>query len=62
MVLIELKHRFGKIFINPEYIASIASYGDNGSIVCIAHDNTPLIIEETQDSILEKINNAYDEH
>ena len=62
MVLIELKQRFGEIYINPEYIASIASYGDNGSAVCIAHDNTPLIIEETPDAILEKINSAYDEH
>ena len=62
MVLIEFKHRFGKIFINPEYIASIAPYDDNSSAVCIANDSTPLIIEETTDSILEKINNAYDEH
>ncbi len=58
MVLIELKQRFGNIYINPEYIASIASYGDNGSTVCIAHDNTPLIVEEKPEDILNKISTA----
>ena len=53
-----MKQRFGNIYINPEYIASIANYGDNGSTVCIAHDNTPLIVEEKPEDILNKISTA----
>lgn len=58
-VLIQLSMTYSEaVWVNPDYIASISRHG-TGSDVFIANDPSPVVVVESPEEIISRIQSAY---